>query len=294
MTILTPEQSQDYTFIRSLAEQATHLQINSIQLLRGQSSYNYLLNQHLIFKLPQRKENLPSYRTIAKNAPVIQKYLSVRIPQPQIHSLFINGEPCQALTYEQIPGHTVPILEFCRFPQRQREYYFDQLAHIIHDLHSVPASQLPAPPPVALQVGLQKLFKRHAYLSTALQTTLQHCMGSRGDALIHKDLHSDNVCIGKNNQIVGIIDLEGIVRGQPFLSFHPTLYAPKDLQYLTRRYMSNYPKELSRLRLSIFQRSYNTMFYLLYLAQLMRPSTRVASIGVQEHHALARAFKSYD
>ncbi len=295
MKILTPEQSQDYDIVRALAEQATHKNVCNIKILRGRNSYNYLIDDHIILKLPQSEETATTYPTIAQNAPVLQEHLSVQIPQPSFHILDIHKNPTPALTYECIDGQTMTRIQFHEKSQHDREYYMDQLAQIIHEIHLIPTTQLPVIPPSAFQIGTQKLFATSPLLASVSHEVLRRIFASDSGPLAHFDLHSDNVCTTPKSKIVGIIDLEGIVRGKPYLSFRPTLYSPKNLEYLTSRYISSYPHELSRVQLKAFQSTYNSILSLCCFAQFVCGKRKEEIFDrVQDHRLLTKMFREYD
>ena len=145
---LTQEQANDKDLIRYLAEQAISENIQTIYPLKsGVSSNSYEINHHLIFKLPNFRTPLEKWNEQSQCAPVLQKYLDLQIPQPQLKTVFLSSSDQFSLlasVHEKIPGHVISCSrDFFEKDASFKQRYFEQLATFVHQLHSIDSHILP-------------------------------------------------------------------------------------------------------------------------------------------------------
>lgn len=239
---LTNEQAKNKDLIGYLAKQAVAEPIFTIHpLSEGITSHNFEINQHIIFKLPGF--STPTERWIQQSqcAPVLQKHLSCKIPHPELKPVFLNATSQDFLlssVYEKIDGKTIPYS--CHFSKKSKEFkmhYFEQLADIMYQLHSILPKDLPVQIPTAEEF-LKKLFSKSVSKITPKQEELLHKIIHSSwvgfpqnlslSTLCHCDLRSANVCLDKKDHITGILDFDSLNIGKPFFEFRPFLYGSKN------------------------------------------------------------------
>ncbi len=238
---LTNEQAKDKGLIRYLAEQAVPESISTIQPLpEGITSHNFEINQHIIFKLPGFSTPTERWIQQSRCAPVLQRHLPCQIPQPEIKPVFLNSKSQDFLlssVYEKIDGETIPYSwHFFKKSQKFKIQYFEQLADIIHQLHSILPKDLPVKIPTAEEF-LKKRFSRSVSKMTPKQEEILHKIIHSSwvgfhknlslSTLCHCDLRSANVCLDKKGHITGILDFDSLNTGEPVFEFRPFLYGSK-------------------------------------------------------------------
>ena len=265
---LTQEQANNKDLIRYLAEQAIPENIQSIVRLKGgNTSSTYEINDHLIFKIPEFRTPLEKWNEQSQCAPIIQKYLPVQIPQPKLKKVFLSTSatiPLLTSSYEKIDGYTIShSKEFFQKEATFKQKYFEQLAAITHQLHTIDPKVLPVPIST-VSVFLQNMFSRKIGGITPMQQRLfsrmvrSSCLAadlnSEKTVLCHCDLRPANVCLDKKNNIVGILDFDSLNRGKSFMEFRPHLYGAYGKEADTKQFFhtyyqqNNYPEPLEQFK----------------------------------------------
>ena len=251
---LTPEQANNKKLIRYLAEQAIPEAIHSIYPLpAGITSHNFEINHHIIFKLPGLTTPVSSWIQQSQCAPILQKYLSCRIPQPALSPVFLNSTAHDFLlssSHEKIEGKTIShSSDFFKKDISFKTHFFEQLSNFTHQIHSIPSEALPVRIPTAEEF-LKNLFLRSVGGITPFQEKNLHKIihssvfgfneKLSSSTLCHCDLRPANICLDKRDNIVGILDFDSLNRGEPFFEFRPMLYGSENHEADTKLFYHIY------------------------------------------------------
>ncbi len=246
---LTPSQAQDKELIYYLLRQIVPENISVVHpIIKGKASYTYEVNNHLIVKFPKYKNALADdWKKQNINAPILQKALSFKIPQPKLESVFLNATSTQgmlSLSYEKIEGYIIPRREFGSMPLQFKQKFFKHLSDATAQIHAINPNTLPSPPITAEQFG-RKLFpiqegntsfNKLFDIATNFLKKRLHNPSKR--VLCHLDLHSGNICLNKKGEFVGIIDFDTLIQGYPCLEFRPSLYPERqDMEMFKKAYI---------------------------------------------------------
>ncbi|MBQ7413781.1 MAG: aminoglycoside phosphotransferase family protein [Alphaproteobacteria bacterium] len=258
--MLTLQQSFDKSLICRLAEQVVSEPVTSIKRLKGGAAYNYEVNRHIIFKLPRLQNTSREWQLSAKCAPVIQRYLPVKIPQMILSQVSVpqEREPLFCCFYEKIAGHPISRNHFSQLSTAQKINFFEQLSAVACLLHMIPIYLLPIRVPshaerrCPFNAGLLQSTKKMVS-QRILKSLDSPDISDEKEVLCHTDLHSENLCIDRGN-ITGILDFELMSRGSSALEFQPTFYQSSDLALWIDIYQSQSGCRLNKEKIMFTKR----------------------------------------
>ena len=237
---LSDKQSNDKNLICELAGQALATPVTQLDQLGGSISYNYEVNHRYILKLPSERTFPNSWVLQERYMPILQKYLTYQIPQPQTKVVWTKDktQSFMAMSYPKIDGNCVG--DTFEFAQKDRPFkvrFLEQLSDAANQLHSIPLSKIPLKIPTKEEEFQECFFsdtisKGSSYLKRKIIHALFHDpffgldkSADKTDVLAHSDLHSGNVLFNDKNELVALLDFDTLGCGDRFWEFRPKLYA---------------------------------------------------------------------
>lgn len=252
MTYLTKAEAQNPQIVKQLAQQILPDEnIQEVKPLLGLVSHNYQINNHWIFKVASPITMPDKWEKQSNIAPLLQKKLGCHVPQIQYTQIPLSDKKSIPVCYyEQISGDCITGSQLVKQPQVYKERYFERLAELVYRLHNIPIRNFPislqtrqkmAPELLGNTTPFQK--KLLNTISTPiLQTYLGHFPNQ---VLCHTDLHSENVCLNQQGDIVGLLDFDNLCLAPRFMEFTPYLYHSNDLKSWIQKYNRLSPQKIT-------------------------------------------------
>jgi len=228
--VVTPE------LARSLIEEAWPelAPVKAIDLAAGWDNTGFVINDSFVFRFPRRRIAIPLIQTEVRLLPWLAPQLPLRIPIPLYVGSPSERYPCSFAGYPMIPGSTLTAIPVS---DGTRQAFARPLAHFLAALHSASATQaksLGAPEDelgrLDITKGLPRTRERLKKIVDAgvpcdesrieyLMKTLPSIEQPRVDTVVHGDLHSSQVVLNEQHEIVGIIDWGDIHIGDAAVDF---------------------------------------------------------------------------
>ncbi|MGN0919923.1 MAG: phosphotransferase family protein [Alphaproteobacteria bacterium] len=234
---LSDLEAEDFSLVRSLAEQAISGPVTDVKRLPGTMAYNYEVNHQHIVKLPNEYTEPEDWLHQAQLAPLLQRHFSFQIPLPRLKTVHLpNKKTLLSSSYPKIDGVCLSDdLQFAAKESAFKTRFFEHLSDAAAQIHAVPLEELPFQLPTKIEYLEKCFFKNHKgdnYYPKKLFRKLMHNSflglgksGLKTSLLAHTDLHAGNVLINDKNELVAVLDFDTLIRGDRFLEFRPGLYA---------------------------------------------------------------------
>jgi aminoglycoside phosphotransferase (APT) family kinase protein len=224
--VVTPDLAR--SLIEAMWPELTPVRVNNIGA--GWDNTAYLINDSFVFRFPRRAIAVPLIATEIRLLPWLAPQLPLRIPVPIYVGSPSGLYPCPFAGYSIIPGRTVTAAQL---PNRDRGAFVRPLARFLATLHSISreqATERGAPKDTFERLDVGKRRSVTCARLDAIAAAGIHCDITRierildtlpfidqpaADTLVHGDLHSSQVVIGQQHEIIGIIDWGDVHIGDP-------------------------------------------------------------------------------
>ena len=228
--VVTPE------LARSLIEESWPelSPVKVTDLAAGWDNTGYVINDSFVFRFPRREAASPLIQTEIRLLPWLAPQLPLRIPIPFYVGAPSQRYPCSFAGYPLIPGCT---LTAARMSRGARHAIARPLARFLAALHSTSAAQAKSLGAPKDELGRLDITKRLARTRERLdaiitagircdRTRVEYLMNTlptieqpRVDTVVHGDLHSSQLVVNEQHEMVGIIDWGDMHIGDPAVDF---------------------------------------------------------------------------
>ncbi len=175
--------------------------VDIVRFGQGWDNVAYLVDEHYIFRFPQRKMGGELIEREITFMPSIAPHVPLPTTAPQFVGAAADGYPWRFAGYAKLRGATACSRTLLSV---ERGQLAEDLACFLRALHDFDISTLPQPLP---SDTLGKLDPHHLQIDEA-PLSGKHC-------LVHGDLYARHLLLDRKNELCGVIDWGDLHEGNP-------------------------------------------------------------------------------